>query len=572
MTIVNMNPHMTFPHHQSTHPTQPAQPAHPGERPPISHNPSGPMNHDHIVNQMNHLHIRQDSISSSNEATVADIVASADVNEETGTCYVGYTFFKAQPRPGSIASWKRVDKSRMNLRQDDLSTLVRKKAKRIPVGTQYQSLSAVKRPHVDRMIEELRQNNPRFHWTCAYVKEDMRDLKGKNFQRGDYETTSMDIILMGKLVNRSPPRDHIPIQTQHSLPEHGPTSRPFSRIGPYPDPWGGPSYYQPSMPPQVHNLQQGPIPIHQHGPSPSHPQLQHVTGPQYPQQGPWEQNVAGDHPPLPVTVMQGYINQAPNPNPRHDVKDHGVRGATVNPEPQSHRQETPRRSTSRNHQTKAGRERGSSPKQPRGSEPELVYDSTSSGDDDMLVPDHGGEDSEAEFSERNNKSSRTPLPWRGSLYRGYPPSQPRHRYRTHHRKEPQRLDDRGFNRDRENATVDLIPGSGKHVARHSSRIHHGGRQHTSQPNIIHQQTSSSDLDVLLNHFGGRAHNDIRSRMLTNWEADLEERERQYHKHMLQEQVRNDRMDEVGFLSHSRSLREPMPAYPRGYLTHPLHYV
>ncbi|KAL3474140.1 hypothetical protein BJX99DRAFT_260697 [Aspergillus californicus] len=657
-----MNPPMPYPHHMS---------AHPGERPQALRNsPSGSMSPDDIVNQMNRLHVQQTKFSPSNEARSANIITGADVNEQTGACYIGYTFSKAESTSGSRDTWKKVDKVRMNLSQDDLIDLVQKKSKRIPVANQYQSLTLVKRPHVDRAIEDLRQSNPHFHWMCVYVREIQRDVKGKSFRR-DYETTSMDVIIMGKPIYQSPTRERVPAQLQRPSAEDEP--RPFSRMGPQDAPWGGPSHHPPSTRPQMLNVEQattafqhhealpshlqpqqvtgpqfpqhrpspppfnpqhhvtgpqypqrgqsphpqqntagpqyrqpGPLPSHlqsqhatgpqypqhtQRGPSPPHPQLQHAaatqypqhgpspppplpqqvtTEPQVPQQGPWLQNTP-NHPPHHGTVVHNHINQAPVPTSRPDAENRGMRPAVVKPDPKSYRQEMPHQNISRNQQTKAnqikgGQRRGRSPKLDHGSAPELVFDSASSEDEETWTPGQDDEDSEVEFSERNSRGSNVAVA--GSNYRSGSSAQPRHGYRTHYRREPQRSNDHGFGRYPKDATVDLIPNGGNHVSRRPSKTHRGVPQCVSQQSIIHQQPSPDDLDVLvMNQLRGRTQNDIRSRMLTHWEADLEERENliEYQKQMLKDMtIRNDRIGEMGFLG-PRPLREPMPAYPRGYL-------
>ncbi|KAL4920558.1 hypothetical protein BDW62DRAFT_198864 [Aspergillus aurantiobrunneus] len=561
-----MNPPMPHPHHATVYP---------GERPHgfQYNNPSGVMNHDHLANQMGQLHIQQDRLHQSNEARSRNFIDGSDIDEYAERWYVGYTFFKAQPIPGYSESWKKVNKTRMNLPQHDLSDIVRKRAKRISVADQYQSLTMVKRPHVDQLIEDLRQSHPQFQWGCVYVKEETKDV---NFRR-DYKTTSMDIILMGKSIKRPSSRtpiqlrDQRPVQVQRPFPEnqHGP---PFGS-GPYADPRTVPGYPPGPIPSQMPNMQPGPARPHQPGPSPIRPPSQDVMGePPRPEQSNWPDEIPRSQPPHPRPVVHNnYVNQPPVPETRPDVQDHGVRRIAVDQNPKSHKNDMTHQSTSKNYQAKARGKRDKSPKQRLGSEPDLVYDSTSSGDE-IMTPDHDGEDSEEEFSGRDTKSIKTPLPWRGSLHRSHSSSQPRHSYRTHYRKQPQRLGDHGYRKHREDGIIDIIPADARHSARRASRTHGGSRQWWPQPRIVHQQPSSDDLEVTMNQIRGRAQNDIRSRMLYHWETDLEEREQmiEYQKQMLKDSIRNDRLDDVGFMNRPRSLREPMPAYPRGYLQRALH--
>ncbi|KAL4868069.1 hypothetical protein BDV12DRAFT_107894 [Aspergillus spectabilis] len=561
MTILNMHPPMPHPHHA---------PVHPGDRSyAIYNHPAGP---DHLARYMSQLHLQQDRQSPVNEARSREFIASTDVNE-LGETYHGYTFYKASPAPGHSTTWKVVDRTKMNLSQTDLLSLVRKRARKLTSTDQYQSLSLVKRPHVDQVIEDLRQTRPQFHWTCVYVKEEQRDVKGKNYSRGDYETTSMDIILMGKAIHRLSSgapvqaRDQLPPQVQQPTPEnnHG----PFVGSGPHTGPWSGPAYQQAPMPPQVPPMQQRPAQFWQHT-HPPHPPPQNVMKEtQYPEQGHWQQNIPRSQPQHTGTVVQNYINHPTASDPSHEAQDRGVRKAAVESAPQSYRAEKLQQSTSHTQQAQSGRARVKSPKQRPGSEPDLVYDSTSSGDDVYMPLDHYDEDSEAEFSSRDAKSSRNPLRYRGSLY---PSTKPGHRYRTHYRKDPDIIGDHELRRYGDNSGVDIVPANSKHLASRARKPHGGNRQWITQPQIIHHQSSSDEMELLMQRLRGRAQNDVRSRMLTHWQADLEEREQlmEYEKQLIKETIRNDRGDEYGLMNRSRPLREPMPAYHRGFSPRALH--
>ncbi|KAL6237253.1 hypothetical protein BDW75DRAFT_89482 [Aspergillus navahoensis] len=568
-----MNPPLPHPHHAA---------ANLVERPHVLfNNPPSPVNFDHLANQMSQVHIQQDRFSPSNESRLRDLIAKADIDERAGAYYVGYTFFKAQAAPGYQPSWKKVEKTRMNLRQNDLADLVRKGSKKRSVADQYQSLSNVKRPHVDRLVENLRQTNPHLQWICVYVKEDTRDVKGKNFLRGDYETTSMHVILMGKSMSRpnsegpAQLRDQRPVQAQRPLPEA--LHRPFVGHGPYANPRGMSGYPQTPMPPQTHSMQLDPAQFHQQGPAPFHPPPQNVmTEPPYLEQSNWTQNVPRSQP-APVAVVHNK-HSAPAPAIKPDPPDYGAPRVVVEQDRKSHNKETPHQNIPRDRdpRAKVKVKRDKSPKQRPESEPDLVYDSASS--DDIPTPDQDNNISDDEFSIRETKALKTPEPWRGSLYRGHSSSQPRHKNRTHSRKDPsyrresQRASDHEYRRYRNEGVIDIVPADSRHTTRHANRNHGGSRQWAAQPRIVHQQPSDNEMELLMSQIRGRAQNDIRSRMLEDWEADLADREHlfEYQKQMFKDTLRTERMDDVGLPNRSRSLRE-LPAYTRGYLPKALHY-
>ncbi|KAI9375255.1 hypothetical protein BJX61DRAFT_494948 [Aspergillus egyptiacus] len=381
----------------------------------------------------------------------------------------------------------------------------------------------------------------------------------------------MDIILMGKSVIRSRTRD-APVQSQRQPIES--EQRPFPGVNQHAEQWGGPTNYQSagSISPQVYSMPQHHSVHFQQAGTSSHLPPQHVTEqPQDPQQGHWVQNVPGENQQYPGTVIHNQMKQTTVSNPKSDDMGRGVRGAAV-PGSQNHLRDTPHHNMPLNHQTKADRRHGKSPRQPFGSEPDLVYDSTSSGDDMMPTPDHYNDDSDTEFSENNTKSSNHPSPWRGSLYRGY--SAPRHSHGncTHYQKTPQMIYNHEHRRYQDDAVIDLVPASGRHIAGRSGKAHYTYGRQRIRPNIIHQHTTSDDL-LLLNQ-RERAPSDIRSRMLSHWEAELEEREKlvEYQQQMLKDTIPHDRTADVGLLhgAPSRSLWEPMSTYPRGYRPRPLH--
>ncbi|KAL4795862.1 hypothetical protein BDV19DRAFT_388883 [Aspergillus venezuelensis] len=600
-----MNPPM--PHPSMPHPHQAS--VHPGDRPHVSFNrPPGPVNSNHLANQLNQLHIQRDRFSPSNESVSRDLVDDIDVDEHTGTCYVGYTLYKAPAGAGSQQTWKKADKTRMSLGQDDLADLVRRMSRRTSIVDQYQSLTNSKKHHVDRLIEDLRQSKPQFQWSCVYVKEEQRDVRSKTIRRG-YETTSMAVIFMGKSSNRSTNRspserpiqhrDQRPFHTERPSPEN--FQRPVINNGPYADPRSGPGFPQmPSQPPMpstqppmpsaqppmpcaqppMPSMQPGPAQFQQPNNPPFRPPPQHAmdgpphpgpphTGPPHPEQNNWPQNGPRAQPPHHPPVVHNNINHPPVPDNRHAAQDPRGRGVTGNPVPPIHKREVPHSTTPKNPQVKVKGKRDNSPKQRHGSEPDLVYDSTSSGEE-ILTPDYDDEDSEVEFSSHELHSSKNPRTHRGSLYRGHS-SKPRKVYRTHYRKEPRRVEDRGHRSYIDDSAVEIIPSAPSHAARQLSRHHSSSRHWAAQPRIIHQQPSYDDLDLLTR---GRTPEDIRSRML-NWQADLVQRENLLdYKQMLSDSFhndrvgsfRNDRVGDMDYFNRSRPVREPLPQYrPRRYL-------
>lgn len=601
-----MNPPMAHPHNA---------PAHPGERPHVLfNNPHALVNHDQLANQINQLHIQQERFSPGNgRRSSRDSIVSTDIDEDAATWYVGYTFFKAQPAPGYPYSWRKIDKAKINLGQGDLADLIRKRARKISTADQYQSLTPVKRPHVDRVIEDLQQNNPQFQWSCAYVREETRDVKGKSFRR-DYETTSMSIILVGKRANRSLSggspdfRDRRPSQVQHPSSEN--QHRPIVGSGPFADPRSVPNISPTPMPSQIPGIQSGFTQSHQQGPSAFHLPPQNpmaaqnavaaqnpmagrtpMPGPQHSDHGNWVQEVPKDslphpplpHPPNPRPTVHNPMSQPFVANARPDAQDHHARRVKMDSNVQNNRNETAHQNTIHRHQadfhadnrmnTKG--KRGKSPKPQFGSEPDLVNDSSSSSGDENLTPEYYDDDSEEEFSSREIKSNKARLPSRGNFHRGArSPSQLYHRYRTHYRKQPRQIADRGYRRYRDDADVDLFPAEEMHSARSVARAHGGGRQWGVQPRIIHQEPSSDELDVLMmNQYRGQPQNESRSRILDNWQAELAQRENfiEYQEQRLKNTFRNDRMDDMSYMHPSRSLRDPIPGYPRGYPLRTLNY-
>jgi hypothetical protein len=123
------------------------------------------------------------------------------------TVYEGYKFFKADPLPGQKATWTRVERTRMYLNQSEFYKMVQKRANKVSAAQQYQNLSDTRRAHVNQLIHEQRRSDPQVEWSCVYAKERDRPSKARNAHRDDYETVSMDIILMKRpMKTKSYPR------------------------------------------------------------------------------------------------------------------------------------------------------------------------------------------------------------------------------------------------------------------------------------------------------------------------------------------------------------------------------
>ncbi|KAJ5243013.1 uncharacterized protein N7469_001340 [Penicillium citrinum] len=121
--------------------------------------------------------------------------------------YEGFQFFKADPLPGQKATWTRVERTHMHLSQGEFYKMVHKRASKVSAAQQYQNLSDVRRAHVNQLIHEQRRSDSSNEWSCVYAKERDRPVKARNAHRDDYETVSMDIILMKRpMKTKSYPR------------------------------------------------------------------------------------------------------------------------------------------------------------------------------------------------------------------------------------------------------------------------------------------------------------------------------------------------------------------------------
>lgn len=123
------------------------------------------------------------------------------------TVYEGYKFFKADPIPGQEATWTRVERTQMHISQSELYKMVQERANKMSAAQQYHNLSDTRRAHVNQLIHEQRRGDPQVEWSCVYAKERDRPSKARNAHRDDYETVSMEIILMKRPIKtKSYPR------------------------------------------------------------------------------------------------------------------------------------------------------------------------------------------------------------------------------------------------------------------------------------------------------------------------------------------------------------------------------
>lgn len=305
-----------------------------------------------VTEAMSRLNVNPERAASGNRQKAPDSTPAKDSNAAKVTdsrpyFYIGYTFFKKDATPGHRGQ---VEKSQMHLTQAELIGMVQKRAKKLPGVQQYQSLSKAKRTHVDQLINELKKGDSHLEWTCAYVKEEERLMKGKNSKRGDYETVCMDVVIMGKPITSSRPKV---AQVEFDLP-----SKPKEKIEPRAEPkaenpvviddprpldtevdnapqWARPNMGHAQQPPmvQVHNIprqlnpeftQQAPPPP----PPPPQPQAQQAGGRPLVNRGHLPQEVPdhfsfGVHP---HAAMPHVARAAPEKGPAINVLKEHARG------------------------------------------------------------------------------------------------------------------------------------------------------------------------------------------------------------------------------------------------------
>ncbi|CAI7593247.1 unnamed protein product [Penicillium glandicola] len=149
------------------------------------------------VNVDNAIQISKDTQNANPLSLVGHLqYAQKDAGSEPAThVYVAFTFIKAILKQGS--TWACVKRIPMHLNQDECAKVVQKRANKKPAAQQYQGLSSdIRRAHINQLMDELKHNNPLVESSFVYVKEHTKLFKPPHVRQGDYETVSMDVIIM----------------------------------------------------------------------------------------------------------------------------------------------------------------------------------------------------------------------------------------------------------------------------------------------------------------------------------------------------------------------------------------
>jgi hypothetical protein len=548
------------------------------------HRVPGQIDPGYLADQMAQLHVdSQRSAQDSYQQTGR----SEPFREHTRSpyYYFGYTFFKAEAAPGQKSTWNQVQRTRMNLSQADLFQLVQKRAKKATAVEQYQALSKLKRTHVDQLINEHRRSDPRFEWTCAYIKEDSKPVKGKGARRGDFETLSMDVVIMRRPVTVEPadvqthskPREEHPVDPNNFVAED--VRRP--RVVEINGQWSEPAINHAQMPANMNQVQQHPQHAYQ---QPHFPPQAHAdtARQQHHQQTQW----SGMH--QRPEIHQHEISHSGN-NPQFQPQNPGIRiipvapGAHLQshdrglgPNQANHHADQPFMRPEVHNQTRVNKTyipRSSSLHV--GPEAEWPPESSSIGDDESELFDFEDESSATEGSEDiTDEVPKRSKSWRGSLHRQNSASRqnrPEVAYRTHYRKKPTKTaSDSKLNRTKYPVGyVEVIPANSKQSSKRTSKPQPKEnavqQQPRSRPKIVQAPANSTDLDLAYHDekmLKGRERNDIRTRILDDREARVERREK-----LVEHQARmlDEKLEEARYLDRHLSLREPGLFQRRHYL-------
>ncbi|PYH40192.1 uncharacterized protein BP01DRAFT_361477 [Aspergillus saccharolyticus JOP 1030-1] len=574
---------------------------------------------EYLINCMNRLHVQTERASNKNSPRAEGLAAMDDIDAGSPLLYLGYTFVKATPAPGKKSTWGQIERAKMHLSQSELMNLVASRNKRIPVAEQYHSLSKVKRAHVDQLIHELKSGGPRFEWTCVYVKEDEKPFKGKNHRRGDYETVSLDVIILKKAatlvyptvwVNEpvertNPTRETFQTPTPHGLfskePKIGQAVPLVDSIARKAAPvvHREPAVHQGSA---VHQATSISVPdVHQTLPSkpnnvqvpPPPPQHPIPTGAQQPTPQQW---AAWMQQAMPASAHQQHRPSVMLHDPTTPSAGHGThtnipqmpamwadpRGASVaqgpvHRGPTLHSQSSP---LGHPEMQEMGKTRLHTPTYPTPehtnmripvTEPETDSALESSSVDDVESEfDFEDELSVSEDSDGELETEESRQPWRGSLYRRHSTSSAKQTYRTHCRKQPPKgILKPGTGRSGSPAgPIDVIPAKSHPTDPRVIVNREVTRLARDRPKIIQAPVppKAVDMQQLLDermgrYEGGRMRNDIRTRMLDDREARLEHRERLLD---LKARVLQEEWDNGGYLPRRLSLRDSGSFYSRRY--------
>lgn len=530
-----MNPNMVPPVPPPQFPPGP----HQGPR-IIQNQTPGPINPMHLADRMGRLNINTEGLPQGRNPD----------EDFTSPRYEGYTFFKADPVPGQKATWSRVERTKMHLSQNELIKLVQKKSKKTPSSLQYQKLSKPKRNQVAKLIDEHRMRDPRAEWNCEYVKEVEKAYKGRDARRGDYETISMDIIIVRKPLSSPQSRPSLvdldsPISRDRSvrfgspMPENiRPINRGMEDNPPWARPNGPPGQFhppmqgQPPLPPQFHQ---------QHPPMAQGPPM---GGPPPMFQGPMQGQMPrppmppGNHPhpgmhgppPPPMNNDPGFeVLNAPRgpqgPGPHHPgPRPDQMHRPPFAPSPDNHFEKLNHPKINHGHITK-------SPKMHHHHEPEWSNEGSSVEDDESIMFDHEGDSSGTEDTDREIHESF--IPGRGSLYRHNSKKQyrPEPNYRTHRRQQQTKYLDTKHPQKRYPSDYVVVPAVSKSASKRHGKSHEKEMMpllgYRSRPKITHGlDTTLEEEDYIHDRLrGGRARSDLRTLLLNDREARLEQREK-----------------------------------------------
>ncbi|KAE8154954.1 hypothetical protein BDV25DRAFT_63871 [Aspergillus avenaceus] len=613
--------------HPTSHPT-----GHHREAPRAINNPTtGPSDPTRLVDEMARLNVNVEKATPGSQQKAPEPAPAKEISARGPFFYIGFTFYKAEAIPGQKSNWNNVDKTQLHLTQAELVNMVQVRAKKHTGLEQYQTLSKAKRTHVDQLINELKKGDPRFEWSCVYVKDDIRRVRGKNNRRGDYETLSLDVVVMGKPITSPRPRTSHTTQVTFELPpkskEKAETKveNPVVKNEPRSAnrdlgngiPWTRPVMSQGQQPPMVHNvqqfipqMQQQPPPPPQQQPPPPPPQPQ----PQIQQRQPQQQQPPPPPPPPAHPGMRPFINQAqlpqrapaamshgvhPQPDIYHaataalgkgpaiEVLHHGSKGVPVGADPN-------RLSQGFNHAQKqtgtpgnnahVGKEAFSSHEQiPQGGsvkapnpaaepEPEWAPDTSSIGDDESELFDLEDLSSITDDSEGEQENREKSQVWRGSLFRRHSSHSRRPnptRYRSHYRKLAT-----GAGENRPGRTkypkgyVDVIPGDSKESEKQVWRTH---SREVSRPTRDRPKVIHNNVNTdELDAIDMEKYHGLRSRndIRSRILDDREARiERREQLVDYRARMLDERWDEACYLGRRMSMRDPNPFYHRQYYAH-----
>lgn len=545
--------------------------------PPVPPNHFPPGHPGHPSNLNGPRIIQNQTPAPTNPMRLTDQMGRLSINSEdlhlddspTSHRYKGYTFFKAAV-PGQKATWAHVERTKMNLSENDLIKMVQKKSKKTSASEQYRKLLRSRRDHVDQLIEEHKLRDPCAEWHCVYVKEVKKSATGKDARFGDYETASMDIVIKRKPTPSVHPRTSLvdldssvrnrgrSVKFDGPHPDHGirPINRGMEGNAPFPRP-NGPGQFHPPMhgqpqhpPPQLH--QQHPPMVHPHPPMPQGPGMggsppmfqgpTQVHGPM-PAQGP----PMGGQPPMfqgqmprppmppashPQPGMHGPPHSGPGMNngPGFEVLNapRGPSGPGAHhPSPRPDQMRPPFAPNPDQFQTlhhprpKANHGHLVKPKHYRH-EHDWAHDGSSVEDDESMNEGYssGTEDTDQEIHEA--------ITGRGSLHRRDSKKQyrPEPVYRSHQRQQTTKYLDKKNSQKRYPSGYVVIPATSKGASKRPGKTPSKEMRllrSRNSPKLSHE--TSIDEEELQDRLRDRTRNDMRTLLLDDREARLDHQQR-----------------------------------------------